>query len=289
MRGKTVLVTGANTGIGLETAAEIAAMGAKTVITARDATKGENAVAEMRRRAPDADVDVMSLDLASFGSVRSFAKEFRDRCDRLDVLINNAGLMQSERSMTADGNETTFQVNHLGPFLLTNLLLDKIKASAPSRIVNVASTAHRGGRLDFDDLQSEQSFRGMRTYGTSKLCNILFTRELARRLEGTGVAVNSLHPGTVRTGFARDGDATGIMSIGVRLAAPFFMSPAQGAKTSVYLASSPEVEGKSGLYWARCKVARPAAAAQDDESARRLWDVSERLSGLPGDVQPTLS
>jgi NAD(P)-dependent dehydrogenase (short-subunit alcohol dehydrogenase family) len=280
MKGKTVLVTGANTGIGLETAAALAQMGADVVITARDPAKGNAALAEIRRRHPDARVEAMELDLSRLDDVRAFAAAFKEHHDRLDVLVNNAGLMLGERSVTQDGNETTFQVNHLGPFLLTHLLLDLIKASAPARIVNVASTAHRGGRLDFSDLQSERSYAGMRVYGTTKLCNILFTRELARRLEGTGVTANSLHPGTVRTGFGQDGDAKGFMRIGLALGRPFFLSPAGGAKTSVYLASSPDVEGESGGYYAKSRSSRTSARARDDEAARRLWEVSEQLVGI---------
>jgi NAD(P)-dependent dehydrogenase (short-subunit alcohol dehydrogenase family) len=277
VKGKTVLVTGANTGIGLETAAALADLGARVVITSRDPGKGEAAVETILERVTGAEVDVMALDLALLSSVRSFAADFLARYDALHVLVNNAGLMQDKRSVTQDGYETTFQVNHLGPFLLTNLLLERIKDSAPARIVNVASVAHRGGVLDFEDLQSESSFRGMRVYGTSKLCNILFTRELARRLEGSGVTANSLHPGTVRTGFGRDGDSSGLFALGVKLAGVFFLSPAQGAKTSIHLASSPDVEGKTGEYWVKCRIAKPTPAAQDDEAARRLWDVSEQL------------
>ncbi len=280
MRGKTVLVTGANTGIGLETAADLARRGAKVVITSRDEAKGAAAIQEIHHRQPGADVTVMTLDLAKLDDVRRFANAFDERYPNLHVLVNNAGLMQSERSVTADGFETTFQVNHLGPFLLTSLLVDKIKASAPARIVNVASTAHRGGRLDFDDLQSEHSYRGMRVYGTSKLCNILFTKELARRLEGTGVTANSLHPGTVRTGFARDGDSKGFIAIGVTIGSVFFKSPAQGARTSIHLATSPTVEGTTGGYYAKSKPAKSSSAARDDAAARRLWDESEKLLGL---------
>ncbi len=280
MQGKTVLVTGANTGIGLETAAELARMGASVVLTARDATKGESAVAEIRARHPQADVHAGLVDFSRLDDVRRFAAEFNSRHDKLHVLVNNAGAMLSERSTTPDGLETTFQVNHLGPFLLTNLLLDKLKASAPARIVNVASTAHRGGSLDFDDLQSEKSYNGMRIYGTSKLCNILFTSELARRLEGTGVTANSLHPGTVRTGFGQDGDARGFMKVGLALIRPFILSPAKGARTQIHVASSPEVEGKSGLYWSRSRPSKPTKAAQDDQAARRLWEVSEQLTGM---------
>lgn len=280
MKGKTVLITGANTGIGLETTAALAGMGADVVLTARDPAKGKAAVEEIRRRHPSANVEAMELDLSRLADVRVFAQAFLERHEPLDVLINNAGLMLGDRSMTEDGNETTFQVNHLGPFLLTHLLLDRIKASAPSRIVNVASTAHRGGRLDFSDLQSERSYAGMRVYGMTKLCNVLFTRELARRLEGSGVTVNCLHPGTVRTGFGMDGDAKGLLRIGLAIGRPFFLSPAGGAKTTVFLASSPDVEGRTGGYYTRSRLFRPSARARDDETARRLWEVSEQLVGL---------
>lgn len=280
MQGKTVLVTGANTGIGLETAAALAEMGADVVLTARDPAKGSAALAEIRGRHPDAHVEAMELDLSRFADVHTFAEAFLDTHDRLDVLVNNAGLMLSERSVTEDGNEATFQVNHLGPFLLTNLLLDRIMTSAPSRIVNVASTAHRGGQLDFDDLQSERSYIGMRAYATSKLCNILFTRELSRRLAGTGVTANSLHPGTVRTGFGQEGDSKGFMRIGLAIIRPFILSPAGGAKTSIYLASSPDVEEESGGYYARSRPTRTTKAAMDDETARRLWEISTQLVGL---------
>jgi retinol dehydrogenase 12 len=280
MLGKTVLVTGGNTGIGLETAAGLAAQGARVVITARDPAKGKAAVEEIRRRHPDADVDVMELDLSRLSDVRSFAKDFSARYPKLDVLVNNAGLVLDKHSVTEDGFETTFQVNHLGPFLLTNLLLGNLKAAAPSRIVNVASTAHRGVTLDFDDLQNEGGYRSMRAYGKSKLCNILFTRELARRLEGTGVTANSLHPGTVRTGFGRDGDVSGLFAIGIRIGGVFFKSPAQGARTSIHVASAPDLETTTGEYFVSRRVSKPSAAARDDEAARRLWEVSEQLVGI---------
>jgi NAD(P)-dependent dehydrogenase (short-subunit alcohol dehydrogenase family) len=191
-------------------------------------------------------------------------------------------LVLTERAQTVDGYEATFATNHLGPFLLTNLLLERITASAPSRVVNVASTAHNTARhgIPFDDLQSERRYRGMRVYGQSKLANILFTLELARRLEGMGVTANSLHPGTVRTGYGAGGDARGLLGFGIRIASPFFLSAAKGARTSVYLASSPEVEGVSGEYFVRCKPRRPRRWAQDAEAAQRLWQVSEELVGL---------
>lgn len=280
MKGKTVLVTGGNTGIGLETAAALAAMGADVVITSRDERRGQEAVTEIVRRLPGARVEAMGLDLARLADVRRFATDFERQHPKLDVLVNNAGLMQSTRTLTEDGYETTFQVNHLGPFLLTHLLLDALRAAAPARIVNVASTAHRGSRLDLDDLQNARGFRGMNAYGKSKLCNILFTRELARRLEGSGITANSLHPGTVRTRFGKDGDTKGIFSVGIKIAGPFFRSPAQGARTSVYLASSPDVADVTGAYFVSRRATKPSAAARDDEVARRLWAESERLVGI---------
>jgi NAD(P)-dependent dehydrogenase (short-subunit alcohol dehydrogenase family) len=188
----------------------------------------------------------------------------------------------SERAETVDGLEATFATNHLGPFLLTNLLLERIRTSGPSRIVNVASTAHAAARqgIPFDDLQSEHRYAGMRVYGQSKLANILFTLELARRLEGSGVTANSLHPGTVRTGYGADGDARGLLALGIKIAGPFFLSPAKGARTSIYLASSPEVAGVSGEYFVKCRPKEPRRWAQDPDAARRLWQVSEELVGL---------
>ena len=209
MREKTVLITGGNCGIGKETAVGLAKMGAKVVITSRDPAKGQEAVAEVRERT-GGDVETMALDLASFAAIRGFTKKFLNTRDRLDVLVNNAGLILSERTETEEGFETQFGVNHLGHFLLTSLLQERIEGSAPSRIVNVASDAHRfaGQGLDFDDLQLNTGYRALKAYGRSKLANIYFTRELARRLDRTGVTVNAVHPGSVATRFARDGDVT---------------------------------------------------------------------------------
>jgi len=283
MEGKTVVVTGANSGIGLETAAELAAMGARVLVTARNADKGRTAVAAVTARAGGTgSAQLVVFDLADLSSVRRGADEILEQAPRLDVLVNNAGVVRSVRAETVDGNEATFATNHLGPFLLTNLLLGRLEASAPSRVVTVASTAHASARhgIAFDDLQSERHYRAMRVYGQSKLANILFTLELARRLEGTGVTANSLHPGTVRTGYGADGDARGFLSFGIKLASPFFLSPAKGARTSVYLASSPEVDGVSGEYFVKCRPRSPRRWAQDPEAARRLWEVSEQLTGL---------
>jgi NAD(P)-dependent dehydrogenase (short-subunit alcohol dehydrogenase family) len=283
MQGKTVVVTGGNSGIGFETAAALASMGARVLLTARNADKGRAAVSAITQRLHgEGRVQLVVFDLADLASVRQGAAEILEQAPRLDVLVNNAGLVLTERTETVDGYEATFATNHLGPFLLTNLLLEKIAASTPARIVNVASTAHGAARhgIPFDDLQSTGRYRGMRVYGESKLANMLFTLELARRFEGKGVTANSLHPGTVRTGYGSDGDARGFLAFGIKIASPFFLSPAKGARTSVYLASSPEVEEVSGKYFVKCKAKQPRRWAQDPDAARRLWQVSEQLVGL---------
>jgi NAD(P)-dependent dehydrogenase (short-subunit alcohol dehydrogenase family) len=284
MHGKTVVITGGNSGIGLETAVALAQAGATVVITARDPERGKRAIDDIKARSGSNDVDLVVFDLGELASTRAGAAELLDRCPRIDVLVNNAGVVLTDRKVTGDGFESTFAVNHLGPFLLTNLLLDRIKASAPARIVNVSSTAHRGARrgMPFDDLQNEKRYSGMQVYSQSKLANILFTNELARRLAGTGVTVNTLHPGTVRTGYGRDGDTKGILAVGIKIAAPFFLSAAKGADTSIYLASSPDVADVSGEYFIKRKVRKASAAARDEAAARRLWDVSEQLAGIAG-------
>lgn len=279
MTGKTVVVTGANSGIGLETSVALARAGARVVMTARDSQKGSAAHNDVKARAGSELVELVVFDLGDLASVRRGAAEILERFPRIDVLINNAGAVLSERRETVDGLEATFGVNHLGPFLLTELLLDRIRQSAPARIVNVASTAHKGaGRgLDFDDLQTTKGYRGMRAYSRSKLANIYFTTELARRLEGSGVTVNCLHPGTVVTGFGRDGDANGAFELGLKIISPFIIDAEKGARTQVYLASSPEVEGVTGKYFVKCGVRTPSKAARDGAAAARLWQVSEEL------------
>ncbi|CAN5741314.1 SDR family oxidoreductase [soil metagenome] len=284
LTGRTVVITGGNSGIGRETGVALAGMGAHVVLTARDQRKGEAAAVEARRRSGNDRVETAELDLASFASIRRFAGDLLDRHDRLDVLVNNAGLVLDRRTRTEDGFETTFGVNHLGPFLLTALVRDRLEASQPARIVNVSSTAHTLARngLDFDDLQSERRYSGSKAYGRSKLANVLFTRELARRLVGTGVTANALHPGIIRSGFAVDGDVRGVRAVVVRLVRPFLSSAEHGARTSVYVASSPELDGVTGLYFDRQRVAPISAAAADDAAALRLWEVSEELVGASG-------
>ena len=280
MHGKTVLITGGNAGIGLATAKALVGRGAEVVITSRDAERGAGAVRSVEQ-ATGKRAAVMALDLASFASIRGFAAEFLERYARLDVLINNAGLILGDRRLTEEGFEQTFGVNHLGPFLLTGLLLDRLRASAPARVVNLSSDAHRSARsgLDFADLQSVGGYSSFAVYARSKLANIHFTRELARRLSGSGVVVNAVHPGVVATRFAADGDARGPVAWFFRWARPFLRSPARGAATSVFVASAPELSGVSGKYFSNCREVAPSRAALDDSAAGRLWEASEALIG----------
>jgi NAD(P)-dependent dehydrogenase (short-subunit alcohol dehydrogenase family) len=280
MAGKVVVITGGNTGIGKEAAVGLASLGARVVVTSRNEERGRSARKQIADRSGNDSVEVMSLDLASFRSIRSFAADVLDRFDHVDVLVNNAGLILHHRAETQEGFEETFGVNHLGHFLLTDLLLERLRASAPARVVVVSSTAHKSARqgLDFDDLQAEHKYRWAQAYSKSKLANIYFARELSRRLDGSGVTVNALHPGFVRSEFGRGGDLGGIYGWGIKyLASPFAISPEKGARTSIYLASSPEVEDVSGGYFYKCKPTAPSTVAQDDDAAGRLWDASEKL------------
>ena len=282
VQGKVVVITGGNAGIGKEAAVGLARSGATVVITSRNAERGQAALADVRERSGSADVSVMDLDLASFASIRRFAADLLDRHHHLDVLLNNAGGILSTRTETEEGFEATFGVNHLGHFLLTQLLLDRLESNpGGARVVNVSSVAHKRARLDFDDLQSERRYSAFKVYSRSKLANIYFTRELARRV-GDGVTANALHPGYVRSEFGRAGDLSSLFAFGNRLGSPFAISPEKGARTLVYLASSPEVEGVTGGYFSKCAPASISAAAQDDAAARRLWDVSEQLVASAG-------
>lgn len=274
------MITGANSGLGKESALALAKMGATVVMGSRDREKGRAAAEDVRRRTGAGDrIELAHLDLASLASVRSFAAEVLGRHDRLDVLLNNAGLIQGHRRSTVDGFEMTVGVNHLGPFLLTTLLLDRLRASAPSRIVNVSSIAHRAASAPslVADLQSELAYVEMDAYAKSKLCNVLFTSELARRLDGAGVTANALHPGLVRSGFARGGDATAAMAATFAISRPFLLSPRQGARTQVFLASSPDVAAVSGEYFVHRRPRLPSPAALDADLARWLWDQSADL------------
>ncbi|MEJ2483418.1 MAG: SDR family oxidoreductase [Gemmatimonadota bacterium] len=274
MRDKTVLVTGASAGIGRATAAALAGMGAHVLMASRSRERGEAAVRAVTDEVPDARVRLLLADLSTQEGVRTLAGETLDASDRLDVLINNAGVFTRGRQTTSEGLELQFAVNHLAPFLLTALLRDRLEASAPSRIVTVSSEAHRRGRIDFDDPQGEIGYSGLRAYTQSKLANLLFTRELARRLSGTGVTANAVHPGVVATRLLFEGFGP------LRLLAPFLKTPAQGARTTVHVASAPALERITGLYFIDGESARPSARALVDDAARRLWELSSRLTEL---------
>jgi NAD(P)-dependent dehydrogenase (short-subunit alcohol dehydrogenase family) len=279
MSGKVCLVTGGSSGIGWATALGLANMGATVIVVGRDRSRGEAVVAEIKQKSNNDAVDLMLADLSSQASIRRLAEDLKDRYQQLHVLINNAGVFISKRTVTADGIETTFAVNHLAPFLLTNLLLDVLKASAPARIINVSSSGERLGILNFDDLQGEGRYSGFRAYNQSKLAMILFTYELARKLEGTDVTVNCVHPGVVVTNLGRG--SSGSFGLLLRLMRPFFSSPEKGAETSIYLASSPEVEGVSGKYFAKKSEAKSSERSYDAAIARRLWQVSAEMTKLP--------
>jgi NAD(P)-dependent dehydrogenase (short-subunit alcohol dehydrogenase family) len=274
------MITGSSSGIGKEAAFALAWMGASVFMVCRDPAKGEVARREVvaRSGASDDRVTLMIADLASLDSVRQLARDFLSKNQSLHVLINNAGLILGERILTKDGLETTFEVNYLSHFLLTNLLLGAIKAAAPSRIINVSSDAHFRGHIDFEDLQEEKNYGASRSYSQSKLAQILFTHELAKRLDGTGVTVNSLHPGVVATNWGRH--SVGAMSAGIRLASPFMASPKKGAETSVYLASSPDVAGVTGKYFSKKREEKSSDESNDEAVALRLWNVSQALAGL---------
>jgi NAD(P)-dependent dehydrogenase (short-subunit alcohol dehydrogenase family) len=277
MAGKTCVVTGASSGIGQVTARELAKMGAKVVMVVRDKARGE-AAAERIRAAGGQDVSLMLADLSSQAEIRKVAGTLRRELPRIDVLVNNAGGVNGSRQLTADGLERTFAVNHLAYFLLTNLLREKLVASAPARIVNVASEAQRGGRIKFDDLMGEKKYSGMGAYTQSKLANVIFTYELARRWKGTGVTVNALDPGPVATNFGMKGG--GLMGVIAKIARPFELTPEKGADTVIWLASSPEAEGRTGEYFNKRKPIRSRKESYDLELAKRLWEVSEQLTGL---------
>lgn len=279
MSGSTCLVTGATSGIGKETALRLAALGGRVIIVARDAARGEAAAEEIRGRVPRARVEVMTADLSSLAQVRKLAEDVLARQDRLDVLVNNAGIISMRRQLTADGLETTFATNHLGPFLLTNLLRGLLERSAPARVVTVSSAAHKQVRdIPWDDLPYGARYKQGQAYPLSKLLNILFTAELARRLDGTGVTANCLHPGFVRTSLGRD--VTGVLAAILPVVLRFQPGPATGARTPVYLASSPEVSAVTGRYFVKRKPAEPSALAGDLQAAARLWALSQDLAGL---------
>jgi NAD(P)-dependent dehydrogenase (short-subunit alcohol dehydrogenase family) len=278
MQGRVVVITGATSGIGQIAAERLADLGARLVLVARDRTRGEAAIERLRARAPGVAHRAHYADLSRIAETKRVAAEIGAAEPRIDVLINNAGAMFAARHVTEDGLERTFALNHVAYFLLTHGLRERLLASAPSRVINTASNAHRRARLDFDDLQSARDYRGLMVYSRSKLCNILYTRELARRSAGTRVTANSLHPGFVATRF---GDQSGgLLTYGVRLAKLFGISAEKGAETLVYLASDPEVASISGGYFYQCQLATPTRAAQDDAAAQRLWSETAKLARI---------
>jgi NAD(P)-dependent dehydrogenase (short-subunit alcohol dehydrogenase family) len=278
MQGKTCMVTGASDGIGVVTALALAQMGAEVIVVGRNREKCDAVVTRIKQETDNPQVEFMLADFSDLAQVRRLTEDFKSRWSKLHVLVNNAGVLQLTRRMTADGHEMMFGVNHLAHFLLTLLLLDTIKASAPARIVIVSSGSHLQGKLDFDDLHSKKRFSPTGVYGNSKLANVLFTYEIARRLEGTGVTANALHPGFIKTNMAANNGWF------VRLLLPLIhsssLTPEQGAQTSIYLASSPEVEGISGKYFIKCEQVPSSPASHDQETAARLWQESLKLTGL---------
>jgi len=290
MQGKVIVITGATSGIGQVAAESLAGTGARIIQVARDRQRGDVAIQRLHSCAPYARHTIYYADLSRLSEMKRVASEIAAAEPRIDVLINNAGALFGSRQVTEDGLERTFALNHLSYFVVTHGLLDRLKASAPSRVVNTASDAHESAKLDFDDLQSENAYRGgfgkslryggpgFKVYGRSKLCNILFTRELARRVQGTGVTANCLHPGFVATRF---GDRSGgFMSFGLAVGKRFALSPQKGAETLIYLASSPEVAGVSGEYFYKCRPITPSREAQDDAAAQRLWVESAKIAGI---------
>ena len=278
LSGKTVVLTGASSGIGRATALGLADEGARLFLVGRTPERCEETLALIRGRRDGPDPVMLRADLSSQKELRRLADELLARAERIDVLVNNAGVTLLERELTVDGIEATFATNHLAYFLLTGLLLPRLRESAPARIVNVASDAHRFGRLDLEDLQNERHYRALRVYGQSKTANILFTQELARRIAGSGVTANALHPGGIRSGLGRSDGAA--MELVRKLVGLFLKTPEEGARTSIHLACARELEGVSGRYFAKCRERTPAAHARDPELARRLWERSEGLTGL---------
>ena len=281
MQGKICLVTGATSGIGKATALGLAQMGATVVMVGRDREKGEAVQREIKTKSRNEAVDLLLADLSSQESIRQLAENFLERYTKLHVLINNAGMVSLRRRETVDGLEVTFAVNQLAPFLLTNLLLDVLKASAPSRIINVSSDSHEAGYIKMDDLQLEKHYRFMRAYGQSKLALVLFTYELARRLQGTGVTANCLHPGFVATNIGQNGTGPIGRAVVNLIFSSVGISPEEGSKTSIFLATSPEVEGVTGKYFVKSIPKRSAPITYDETLQRQLWEESARLVNMP--------
>ena len=278
MENKLCVITGANSGIGYETTKALAAKGAFVVMVCRNEDKAEAAKKAIINEISDAGLAIVLCDFASMDDIRRAATEIAQEYEKIDILINNHGFIAKEFDTTVDGLEQTFGVNHIGYFLFTNLLLPQVKAAGKSRIINVASTAHRRGEFDPDNIQLQSGYDNWKAYGNSKLFNILFTKELADRLNDTDVTANSLHPGVIASNFGQS--STWFVKVFYKLAAPFMKDNREGAETTIYLATSPEVEEVSGAYFSNCKVATPSKAARDPEAAKKLWEISEETCGL---------
>jgi NAD(P)-dependent dehydrogenase (short-subunit alcohol dehydrogenase family) len=276
MKGKVVVITGGTSGIGQVAAEKLAAMGARIVLVARDKSRADTTLARLRQLGPEVNHTIHFADVSRISDVRRVAREIAAAEPRIDVLLNNAGAMFYDRQVTDDGLERTFATNHMSYFVLTLALRAQLAAAPSSRVVNTASDAHRGAKLDFDDLQCAKKYKAFTAYGRSKLCNILFTRELARQFAGSGITANSLHPGFVNTRFADGGH--GALYQAFRVAKNFALTPEKGAETIIYLASSPDVSGVTGEYFTKCMRAMPTDEAQNDDSARRLWSETEQLA-----------
>lgn len=284
MRDKICIVTGANSGIGKVTARELAAKDALVIAVARSEERGMAAVEEIRQSTGNHNVHLMLCDLSSQHSIREFTATFKGQYDRLDVLVNNAGVFSSSRHETVDGLELTFALNHLGYFMTTLLLMDELRAADAARVINVSSDAHRGGSIKFDDLQSSSKYSGFQVYSDSKLANVLFTYELARKLANSTITTNALHPGFVATNFAKNNGWLASLAMST-IGRIMGRSPDKGAETSVYLATSQEVAGSTGLYFTDCEPVQSSVASYDESTASRLWEESLELTGLP-DLAP---
>lgn len=278
MEGKVCVITGANSGIGKAMARQLSERGATVVLVARNRTKAEHALKDLRRKVPSGRFDLVIADLSLMSQVRRAAAEIKEQHPVIDVLANNAGVYLPTRRITAEGHEEMFALNHLAPFLLTHELLDNVVAAAPSRILTTSSAGHLGGHIDFDNLEGQKKFRALRQYCNTKLANVLFTRELARRLREKNVVAHCFHPGVVATGFAQD--QFGLFGFLVRLGSPFMRTAEKAARTGTHLATSADAASTSGEYWANSRRRRPSREAQSDEVALRLWDVTERMLGL---------
>jgi NAD(P)-dependent dehydrogenase (short-subunit alcohol dehydrogenase family) len=281
LEGKTILITGATNGIGKVAALELAKKGAEVVVVGRNPQKTEQVVKHIKIDSGNSAISGLIADLSSLAEVRQLAQAYRQKYPHLHVLINNAGGIFANRTLTADGFEYTFSLNHLAYFLLTNLLVDMLVKDAPAHIINISSRSHQGAAMNFTDLQNERNynFGGLRAYGQSKLANLLFTYELARRLAGTGVTANAVHPGTVATGFGENN--RGAMRVSMRIYHQFALTPEQGADTIIYLASSPEVEGVTGKYWTNRTATASSSESYNVEAQNRLWAISAQMTGLP--------